>query len=187
MEEFQIKVENVVSNTALGTQIELNKLVAKVDAAEYEPEQFPGLVYRVTDPKAAALIFSTGKIVCTGTKRIEDSRKALKKVVHKLREVGILLPNKYTIHTENIVASTKIDAELKPEEITFLLENSEYDPEQFPGVIYSIQNPAVTFLIFRTGKIIVTGGKTIDEIFTALEILRKKLVSLGINVVPAVD
>ena len=60
---FQVKVENVVSFVPLGKKIPLNKLVSSIENAEYEPEQFPGLVYRIQDPRAAALIFSSGKMM----------------------------------------------------------------------------------------------------------------------------
>ena len=66
MSEFDIKVENVVAFTSLGKDISLTTLVSKIEDVEYEPEQFPGVVYRIQNPRAAALIFSSGKIVCTG-------------------------------------------------------------------------------------------------------------------------
>lgn len=72
---FRIKIENVVASASLGVPIKLEKLVANLDGIEYEPEQFPGLVMRLKDPKAAALIFSSGKIVCTGAKSPTDATR----------------------------------------------------------------------------------------------------------------
>ncbi|MCK4336177.1 MAG: TATA-box-binding protein, partial [Candidatus Aenigmarchaeota archaeon] len=86
MVEFHIKVENVVSFAVLGRRIVLNKLVEKMENTEYEPEQFPGLVYRIKDPRAAALIFSSGKIVCTGAKSIAMSKEAMNKIVDDIRK-----------------------------------------------------------------------------------------------------
>ncbi len=106
--EFTIKVENVVAFTSLDIKICLNTLLGNVENTEYKPEQFPGLVYRPTDPKAAALIFSSGKIVCTGTKSIDMAHTAMKKVVKKIESSGVKVPNKYPIQIENIVASAKI-------------------------------------------------------------------------------
>ena len=131
MEEFTIKVENVVAYTVLGNQIPLNRLVAEVDSAEYRPEQFPGLVYKMTDPKAAAIIFSSGKIVCTGTKSIEDARVAVAKVVKKISSVGIPVPGNFDVKIENIVAATRTDSKLNLKEISFSLESAEYDPDKF--------------------------------------------------------
>ncbi len=187
MKKFQVKVENVVAFVSLGKKIPLNKLVSSVENAEYEPEQFPGLVYRTTEPRAAALIFSSGKIVCTGAKSIEKSKEAIHKVVERIRKVGIPMPRKFDIQVENIVASSKIKAKLNLEEITFSLENAEYEPEQFPGLVYRISKPRVAFLIFSSGKIICTGAHTIEDIHTALLKLKEKLESIGIKVTPVLE
>jgi len=184
MTEFQVKVENVVSFVSLGKKIPLNKLVSSVEDTEYKPERFPGLVYRISEPRAAALIFSSGKIVCTGTKSIEKSKQAIKKVVERIRKAGIPMPRKYEIKIENIVASLKIKAKLNLEEITFSLENAEYGPEQFPALIYRLSDPRVTFLLFSSGKIICTGAQDIKDIHLALEKLKQKLESIGIKVKP---
>ena len=187
MGEFQVKVENVVSFVPLGKKIPLNKLMASMENAEYKPKQFPGLVYRTVDPKAAALIFSSGKIVCTGAKSIELSKQAVAKVVSKIRKAGIPMPRKYKIKVENIVASSRILARLNLEEITFSLENAEYEPEQFPGLVYRITDPRVAFLLFSSGKIICTGAQKIPDIHIALGKLKEKLESIGIKVTPAFD
>ena len=183
--EFKIKVENVVAFAVLGVDVSLDKIVKSVENAEYEPEQFPGLVYRTTDPRAAALIFSSGKIVCTGAKSIESAKIAMRKVVDKIRSVGIKVPKEFPIKVENIVASSKIDAKLNLEEITFALENAEYEPEQFPGLVYRITEPRVAFLLFSSGKIICTGAHSLSDIRKALNKLREKLEAIGVKAVPS--
>lgn len=181
MEEFDVKVENVVAFTSLGKDIPLLKLINSVENAEYEPEQFPGLVYRIKEPRAAALIFSSGKIVCTGAKSIDMSKVAMKKVVDRIRSIGIDLPTEYDIQVENIVASSKIDAKLNLEEIAFALENAEYEPEQFPGLVYRINEPRVAFLLFSSGKIICTGAHNIEDVHSALQKLKSRLDEIGIE------
>jgi len=91
---FDVHVENIVASTSLNVKVPLGKLVAKQKEAEYEPEQFPGLVYRLSKPKAAALIFSSGKIVCTGARNIEDVHVAIKKIFNKIKEIGALMKEK---------------------------------------------------------------------------------------------
>ncbi len=182
--KFHVKVENVVAFVALGKKIPLNKLVGEIENAEYEPEQFPGLVYRTKEPRAAALIFSSGKIVCTGAKNIELANVAIDKVVKRIRSVGISMPRKYDVKIENIVASSKINAQLNLEEITFSLENAEYEPEQFPGLVYRISEPRVAFLLFSSGKIICTGAHTLSDVHAALRKLKEKLESIGIKIKP---
>jgi len=172
---FRIKIENVVASATLNVAVKLEKVVASFEGIEYEPEQFPGVVLRMKDPKAAALIFSSGKIVCTGAKSPKDSKLVVAKIVKKMRGIGIRVPSNYTVRLENIVASAKLDRELNLDEIAFTLENTEYEPEQFPGLVYRMDDPKVTFLLFGSGKIICTGGRSITDVERAVAKLDKRL------------
>lgn len=188
MDKFQVKVENVVAFTSLGKKIPLLEISSKLEEAEYAPESFPGVVYRIRDPRAATLIFSSGKIVCTGAKSVDKAREALHKVVGDMRKLGVRLPTKFTITVENIVASTQIAVakgqKLNLEEISFSLENVEYEPEQFPGLVCRINEPRVAFLVFGSGKIICTGARKIEDIHVALGKLRKRLEDIGVKAKP---
>ncbi len=179
MTNFNIKIENIVATAPLGVRISLESLVEYLEGSEYEPEQFPGLVYRVKDPKSATLIFSTGKIVCTGARNIEDVTTVIKKVVKVLKESGIADPKGYKIEVQNIVASARLPARLDLDKIVFEVENSEYEPNQFPGLVYRVKDPKTTLLLFGSGKIICTGARKIKEVEYAIEIMFKKLKSIG--------
>ena len=148
MVDFKIRVENIVASATLGVEVPLEKIVSKLEGMEYEPEQFPGLVYRLQKPKAAALIFGSGKIVGTGARSIEDVNLVFKKVISVIRMTGTKVPRIYKTQVENIVASAKLDANLNLDTIAFNLENSEYEPEQFPGLVYRMTDPKVAFHIF---------------------------------------
>jgi len=189
LDKFEVKVENVVAFTALGKKIPLLEISSKLEDAEYAPESFPGVVYRIRDPRAATLIFSSGKIVCTGAKSVDRAKEAMHKVVGDMRKLGIRLPTKFKTTVENIVASTQIEvstkAKLNLEEISFAMENVEYEPEQFPGLVCRISEPRVAFLVFGSGKIICTGARKIEDIHNALGKLRKKLEAIGVKAKPA--
>lgn len=172
---FDIRIENVVASTALNVDVPLHKIVSHMEGTEYEPEQFPGLVYRLKDPKVAALIFSSGKIVCTGAKSPKDSERAIGKVVEMIESAGVKVPGKPKIRIENIVASAKLGRELNLDLIAFNLENAEYEPEQFPGLVYRIPDPKVAFLLFGSGKIVCTGGRSIENVREAVAKLSKTL------------
>jgi transcription initiation factor TFIID TATA-box-binding protein len=176
---FRIKIENVVASASLGVPIKLEKLVSKLDGVEYEPEQFPGLVMRIKEPKAAALIFSSGKIVCTGAKSPLESKDAITKIVKRIRSIGFKIPSTYKVQLENIVASAKLEGELNLDMIAFTLDNTEYEPEQFPGLVYRMDDPKVTFLLFGSGKIICTGGRSVADVNRAVEKISKRLKTLG--------
>ncbi len=182
MREFDVKVENVVAFASLGKSIPLKHVSKKLDEAEYSPEQFPGVVYRVKEPKAATLIFSSGKIVCTGSKNIKTARTAMETVVDHIRKTGVRMPRKFDTKIENIVASTQIDAKINLEDISFTLENVEYEPESFPGLVWRISEPRVAFLLFKSGRIICTGARNIEDIHAALGKFKEKLESIGVRV-----
>jgi transcription initiation factor TFIID TATA-box-binding protein len=183
---FDVKIENVVVFATLNKDIPLDKISSELSGADYTPKAFPGVIYRIKDPKTAALIFSSGKIVCTGARSPEFAFAAVKKVVDDMIALQIDLPTEFNIGVENIVASTQIEAKdkLNLEHIAYNLENAEYEPEQFPGLVYRISDPRVAFLLFGTGKIICTGARKIEEIHLALDRFKKKLEELGIPVKP---
>jgi transcription initiation factor TFIID TATA-box-binding protein len=179
MAKFDIKIENIVASASLGVRVPLEKMIKYLEGTEYEPEQFPGLVYRVKEPKAATLIFSSGKIVCTGARSIEDVKKVIKKVIDAIKSAGIGNPTKYTIQIENIVASAKLKTTLNLDKIAFEVEESEYEPEQFPGLVLRMKNPKVAFLLFSSGKIVCTGARKIKDVEAAVEMLWNKLKSIS--------
>ena len=181
---FRIKVENVVASASLEVPIKLETLVANLDGVEYEPEQFPGVVYRLKDPKAASLIFSSGKIVCTGAKSPSDAKLAISKIVKQLRKLKFKIPTNYRVKLENIVASAKLETELNLDMIAFTLENTEYEPEQFPGLVYRMADPKVTFLLFGSGKIICTGARSIADIKRAVTKINTKLKKMSKETLP---
>ncbi|MEM5800478.1 MAG: TATA-box-binding protein [Candidatus Aenigmatarchaeota archaeon] len=179
MTDFKIRIENIVASASLGVNVTLEKIVSKLEGMEYEPEQFPGLVYRVKNPKAAALIFGSGKIVCTGARSVEDVNTVIKKVIKVVESTGVNVPKGVKVQIENIVASAKLNANLNLDIIAFNLENSEYEPEQFPGLVYRMDNPKVAFLLFGSGKIVCTGARSIQDVNTAVKKVSRKLKEIG--------
>jgi len=173
------RIENVVASVTFDQGINLSLIAERIPYTEYDPEQFPGLVLRLTKPKTAILIFSTGKMVCTGAKSEEEVYKAIDKVVKLLKKHGIKVSNpKITI--QNIVASGNLNAEVNLEKAAYLLENSMYEPEQFPGLIYRMSDPRVVILIFSSGKCVCTGAKKEQDVEVAIRKLHEKLVELGV-------
>jgi len=182
MEDYKIKVENVVASTQIGENIDLNKISREIKDSEYKPKQFPGLVLRTKEPKAAALVFRSGKVVCTGSKSVEDARRAVKQIVKMLREIDIPVIDEPDIKVQNIVASADlgVDLNLNAIAIGLGLENIEYEPEQFPGLVYRLDNPRVVVLIFGSGKMVVTGGKSPEDAKKAVERISEELRTLGL-------
>ena len=82
-----INIQNIVASGSVGMDLNLNTLAMKLENTEYEPEQFPGLVYKLEEAKATFLLFSNGKIVCTGTKSEKEVNAALDKLILRLKKV----------------------------------------------------------------------------------------------------
>jgi transcription initiation factor TFIID TATA-box-binding protein len=177
-----ISVENVVASTGIGQELDLQSVAMDLNGADYDPEQFPGLVYRTTDPKAAALIFRSGKIVCTGAKSTEDVHESLHRVFDELRALDIPIEDDPEITVQNIVTSADLGRTLNLNAIAIGLglEHIEYEPEQFPGLVYRIDDPDVVALLFGSGKLVVTGGKHPDDAVAAVDVIIERLDELGL-------
>ncbi len=177
----KIKVENVVASTDIKKIISLDKLLTILEASEYEPEQFPGLVYRLDEPRVATLIFRSGKIICVGARSVQSAKDALRITVGKIKKVGLRInENDIRVKIENIVVSVVLGRELNLDQLAFQLEDSEYEPEQFPGLVYRIYDPKVAFLLFSSGRVVCAGAKSLDSVRDAVAKLEKKLKSLGV-------
>lgn len=182
-----VHIENVVASTGIGTELELAQVATDLQGAEYDPENFPGVVYRLQDPKAATLIFRSGKIVCTGAKSIDDVHTACQRVFDDLRALGVDVDDDPEVIVQNIVTSADLGDTLNLNAIAigFGLENIEYEPEQFPGLVYRIDDPKVVVLLFGSGKLVITGGKTPGDAKRAVELIVERLTDVGMAPVPA--
>lgn len=172
-----INTENVVASTAIGLEIDLQKTADDLDGADYDPEVFPGLVYRTQDPTAAMLLFRSGKVVCTGAKSIEHIHQSLWIFFEELRKLGINISRDPKIVLQNIVASADLGCNLNLNAVAIGLglENIEYNPKEFPGLVYKLNNPSVIFLLFGPGKIVVTGASGSSEVQNAVPKLVTRL------------
>ncbi len=182
MSESSIKIENVVASTKLAEEFDLTVIESEFEGAEYNKQKFPGLVYRVSDPKAAFLVFTSGKVVCTGAKNVDDVHTVIGNMAKKLNGIGIKAVDNPEITVQNIVASADLHTILNLNAIAIGLglENIEYEPEQFPGLVYRIDVPKVVVLIFSSGKLVVTGGKSPEDCERGVEVVRQQLDNMGL-------
>jgi transcription initiation factor TFIID TATA-box-binding protein len=164
-----ISIENVVASATLNQKVDLNSVVKGYPGVEYRPEQFPGLVFRLKRPKTATLIFSSGKMVCTGAKSETEARRAVMKVVKELKRGGIIIIGKPELKIQNIVASGGLGGMIDLEKAAYSLDHAMYEPEQFPGLIYRMQDPKVVVLLFASGKLVCTGAKKEADVYVAVD------------------
>jgi transcription initiation factor TFIID TATA-box-binding protein len=178
---IEIIVQNIVASTTFADKLDLDMIAQSLEEAEYEPEQFPGLIYRLNNPKTATLLFRSGAANCTGAKNIEDVRVAIDIIKEKLEKLGIDVYKNPEIVIQNIVAISDLGGELNLSEVAIALglEKVEYEPEQFPGLVYRIKVPKVAMLLFGSGKIVCAGGRKVEEVSLAVDNLFKELSLLG--------
>ena len=170
-----LTVQNIVATASLGKPVSLTKLARSQSNTEYNPEQFPGLVLRIAKPKSAVLVFSSGNLVCTGTKSIAQVKEVINQVIKQLAKISIKITDKPKITVQNIVASGSIDLSLNLNVLALQLENTEYEPEQFPGLVYKLVDPPATFLLFSNGKLVCTGTKNKDQLEESMKQLNKNI------------
>ena len=170
-----LKIQNIVATASLGKDVPLTKLAKTLSNTEYNPEQFPGLVLRVKKPKSAVLVFSSGNLVCTGTKSTAQVREVIREVIKQLKKIGVRVTITPKITVQNIVASGSINVNLNLNFLALELENTEYEPEQFPGLVYKLVEPNATFLLFSNGKLVCTGTKNRAQLEDSMNQLNKKI------------
>jgi transcription initiation factor TFIID TATA-box-binding protein len=173
--EAIVTIQNVVATGTMNQKVDLNAVVKGCPGAEYRPDQFPGLVFRLKRPKTATLIFSSGKMVCTGARSGKESRTAIMKIVKELKKVGIIIIKKPDCKVVNIVASASIGGNVDLEKTVVALRHTMYEPEQFPGLIYRMDEPKVVILIFASGNLVVTGAKVEQDVYAAVHKLHGSL------------
>jgi transcription initiation factor TFIID TATA-box-binding protein len=175
-----INIENVVASATLNQKVDLNAVVKSYPGVEYRPEQFPGLVFRLKRPKTATLIFNSGKMVCTGAKSEKEAKRAVMRVIRELKRGGIIIISKPELKIQNIVASASLGGMIDLEKAAYTLGKTMYEPEQFPGLIYRMDNPKVVILLFASGKLVCTGAKREQDVYDAVHKLHGILEEKGL-------
>lgn len=175
-----VSIENVVASASVNQTVNLNLITQTFPDVEYHPDQFPGLVFRLKAPKTATLIFSSGKMVCTGAKSEDQAIKAVKTVVMRLKKGGIPIDNEPVIEIQNIVASASLGGKIHLELAARILPRSMYEPEQFPGLIHRMLDPKTVILLFASGKLVCTGAKKEDDVYRTVNNLHVLLEEKGL-------
>ena len=172
MSEIEVQIQNVVAVASLDQKFDLLSIMKVFRNVEYRPKKFPGLVFRLKSPKTATLIFTSGKLVCTGAKSEKLAISAVRKVVRELKKADFIIKRSPKIKIVNMVGTADVGGEVDLEAASDILDNTMYEPEQFPGLIYRMKEPKVVILIFRSGKLVLTGGKGEEQVHEAAEKIR---------------
>lgn len=169
---MKTKVENIVSSITLDRHLDLKQLSKRIKEID-NPKQFPGVIYRLKEPKLAMLIFRTGKVICSGARSRKNIDDAVTQLLKTLRKAGLRVKGKPIIEIQNIVASSSLNFKVNLDVLATECVNTEYEPEQFPGLVFRLDKPKTVMLVFRSGKIIITGAKTPKDVTKAAEKTRE--------------
>ena len=174
-EPVDVEFQNVVATADLAQHLDLDAILKVTPGATYNPERFPGLVYKLKKPKTTTLLFTSGKMVCTGAKSARSAKTAIARVISQLTSHGIVIIARPDVKIENIVASGDLHGTVDLENVAERLFKTIYEPEQFPGLIYNMNQPKAVLLVFASGKIVCTGAKTETDVSLAVGNLRDTL------------
>jgi transcription initiation factor TFIID TATA-box-binding protein len=174
----QVEIQNVVATADLNQRLVLEAILEVTPCARFNPERFPGLVYRLKKPSTTTLLFSSGKMVCTGAKSVRSAKAAIARIVSELKGNGVIIIADPTVKIQNIVASGDLYGAIDLENVAERLFRTMYEPEQFSGLVYRMTKPEAVLLIFASGKIVCTGAKTETDVKLAVE---KLLDTLELN------
>ncbi|HUT05782.1 MAG TPA: TATA-box-binding protein [Nitrosopumilaceae archaeon] len=170
-----INIVNVVASATIDQRLDLKDITKKFPEVEWNPELFPGAVFRLKNPKTATLLFGSGKMVCTGSKSEALARKAVQKVVQELRKGKIKIKNEATVTIQNIVSSINLGGRVYLEQAARTLPRSMYEPEQFPGLIHRMVDPKTVILVFASGKLVCAGAKNEEDVHRSVHNLHSLL------------
>ncbi|XP_013183064.1 TATA-box-binding protein [Amyelois transitella] len=163
------QLQNIVSTVNLNCKLDLKKIALHARNAEYNPKRFAAVIMRIREPRTTALIFSSGKMVCTGAKSEEDSRLAARKYARIIQKLGFTAKF-LDFKIQNMVGSCDVKFPIRLEGLVLTHgQFSSYEPELFPGLIYRMVKPRIVLLIFVSGKVVLTGAKVRQEIYEAFD------------------
>jgi len=177
-----LTIENVVASASIAEELDLWDIHEALDDSEYDPDNFPGLIYKLEEPNTSQLLFRSGKMVCTGGVTPEEPQESVEKVKRLLNENGIETADEVEAEIQNIVASYNLntDLNLNSVAISLGLERVEYEPEQFPGLVYRLQDSPVVLLLFGSGRMVCTGGKDEEQLREGVEHVKDELNRAGL-------
>ena len=177
-----VEIQNVVATSAIEQEVNLESVVMDLRGSEYDPGEFPGLIYRLDGSDATVLLFRSGNLTATGAASRKAARAAIGRFLDDLRALGLDVPAEPTVDVQNIVATADLSQSLNLSAIAIGLglEHTEYEPEQFPGLVYRLDDPDVVVLLFGSGKCVITGGNHREVIERALDAVTTSLLDLDL-------
>jgi transcription initiation factor TFIID TATA-box-binding protein len=175
-------LQNVVAHFDVKCKLDLTKVAEQSRNSEYNPKRCAGVVMRLREPRSTAVIFKTGKVMVAGARSESDARLAARKFVRILNKIGYEDAKFTNFRITNMVGLVDLQFPIRLEAFEkFCGPSALYEPELFPAVILRVLMPKVTFLVFGSGKVVMTGARTYEDICKAFDSVYPVLTNFRLN------
>jgi len=178
-----IDIANAVGSGDLNTELALDALEADLTTpyVEYDPSNYHGLYLRPEENGPLITVYRSGKYIVSGCSSFEELHRTNDSFVDEFNELGIAEDGQNTgFSVQNVVCTGNLETgvQLNTLSISLGLESIEYEPEQFPGLIYRPADFDAVLLIFANGKVVITGSKDLATAESAFLHLQSKIQEL---------
>lgn len=175
-----IDVVNIVGSGALDVELDLERLANDIGepVARYDPDKYPGMYLRFGDDEPLITVYRTGKYILTGAESDDELYSLRERFLAFFADLGVLEePEDEWFSVQNYVCTGDLEGtqNLNALAIGLGLERTEYEPEQFPGLIYRPDSRDCVILIFATGRVVVTGAREVKIAEGAFKQLQETL------------
>ncbi len=165
------QIQNVVATSSLDCKFNLHELARHARNVEYSPSRFSALILRIRCPKTTALLFNSGKMVCSGAKSEIEAKIATRRHARIIQKLGHSV-RVMDFKIQNVVGSCNVQFHIRLKDLASeYVSMATYEPEVFPGLRFHLSEPCVTILIFTSGKLVITGARSESEVFQAFDII----------------
>jgi len=177
--ESEVEVVNIAATGDLGVEIDIEQVVEDVDleVANYDPK-FNAAFLRFKEDEELVILYTSGKYILRGGDDFDRMHDINSQFLNVLSGLGAPIQNP-EFEVKNVVCVGDLEQSINLNSIiiTLGLEHTEYEPEQFPGVVYRpLESPCV-LLLFGSGKVVITGGASRETAQEVFNLLRQKLSS----------
>jgi transcription initiation factor TFIID TATA-box-binding protein len=176
----EVQVENIIVSFSVSCNLDLSQLAEDLPDAQYHPDDAPAVILQFSHPRSMAALSSTGTVMVTGPKNMEEAHNVVSMILDRLKIVGVEPRGTPEICVQNVTVSTDLHQELKLRSLAKSLQISDFSPRVFPGLVYTGEDPNTVILLFDSGKM-VCNGKSLQEATVAVKNMVEKLVSFGIK------
>jgi transcription initiation factor TFIID TATA-box-binding protein len=173
-----MNVVNVVGGGRLGQEVDLSSVYEDVNSVEteYEPETYSALIFRLEEPESTVMLFTSGKYSLAGARSRKEAEEANHYFLSILEPLlGSFTDTNFEIRYMVCVSDIGEELDLNQVVLTLGIDETEYEPEQFPGVFYRPAKENWFAIIFSSGKIILNGEPNLDSLNIAFEQIKESL------------